>query len=119
MSETDECQLSGEHPVLTEDDKLEVDTFKENVKLKKRVEKLDAEKRELEKKIASLEIELARVRIHRDSNFDKNEKIKKFIEKDGVIYFSVTSDGTIGENWIKHLEGNDFRVGDYAKQMLR
>ena len=40
-------------------------------------------------------------------------------EEDGVIYFSVTSDGTTGEDWIKRLEGNGFRVGDYAKQVLR
>ncbi|MEK7478188.1 MAG: hypothetical protein AAB645_02365, partial [Patescibacteria group bacterium] len=40
-------------------------------------------------------------------------------EQDGVIYFSVTSDGTTGEDWIKRLEGNGFRVGDYAKQVLR
>lgn len=40
-------------------------------------------------------------------------------EEDGVIYFSVTTDGTTGEDWITRLEGNDFRVGDYAKQVLR
>ncbi len=40
-------------------------------------------------------------------------------EEDGVIYFSVTSDGTTGEDWIKRLEGNGFCVGDYAKQVLR
>src|SRR3989344_5853507 len=40
-------------------------------------------------------------------------------EEDGVIYFSVTSDGMTGEDWIKRLEGNGFRVGDYAKQVLR
>jgi len=41
-------------------------------------------------------------------------------EEDGIIYFSVTSDGTTGEDWIKRrLEGNGFRVGDYAKQALR
>ncbi len=40
-------------------------------------------------------------------------------EEEGVVYFSVTSDGTSGEDWIKRLEGNGFRVGDYAKQVLR
>lgn len=39
-------------------------------------------------------------------------------EEDGVIYFSVESDGTEGVDWIKRLEGNGFRVGDYAKQVL-
>ena len=40
-------------------------------------------------------------------------------EEDGVIYFSVESDGTTGENWIIRLESKGFRVGDYAKQVLR
>ena len=40
-------------------------------------------------------------------------------EEDGVIYFSVTSDGTTGEDWITRLESKGFRVGDYAKQVLR
>ncbi|MBP9669511.1 MAG: hypothetical protein KBE09_04455 [Candidatus Pacebacteria bacterium] len=39
-------------------------------------------------------------------------------EKEGVVYFSVTSDGTTGEQWIQRLEDNGFRVGDYAKQVL-
>ncbi|MEK7193607.1 MAG: hypothetical protein AAB652_02355 [Patescibacteria group bacterium] len=47
------------------------------------------------------------------------ELIRSWREEDGVIYFSVTSDGTTGEDWIKRLEGNGFRVGDYAKQVLR
>ena len=40
-------------------------------------------------------------------------------EQDGVIYFSVTSDGTTGEQWIKRLEDKGFLVEDYAKQVLR
>ncbi|MBI4993432.1 hypothetical protein HZC33_00525 [Candidatus Wolfebacteria bacterium] len=48
-----------------------------------------------------------------------SEPIRSWREKDGVIYFSVTSDGTTGEDWIKRLEGNGFRVRDYAKQVLR
>ena len=48
-----------------------------------------------------------------------SEPIRSWREEDGVIYFLVTSDGTIGEDWIKRLEGNGFRVGDYAKQVLR
>ena len=39
-------------------------------------------------------------------------------EEDGVIYFSVTSDGTTGDDWITRLESKGFRVGDYAKQVL-
>lgn len=45
--------------------------------------------------------------------------IQKWREEDGVIYFSVTSDGTPGEDWIKRLSSNCFHVGDYAKQVLR
>lgn len=44
---------------------------------------------------------------------------KAWREEDGVIYFSVTSDGTTGEDWITRLESKGFRVGDYAKQVLR
>ncbi len=40
-------------------------------------------------------------------------------EEDGVIYFSVTSDDTTGEDWIARLYANGFHVGNYAKQMLR
>ncbi|TSC83408.1 MAG: Uncharacterized protein G01um101417_627 [Parcubacteria group bacterium Gr01-1014_17] len=48
-----------------------------------------------------------------------SEPTRSWREEDDVIYFSVTSDGTTGEDWIKRLEGNGFRVGDYAKQVLR
>lgn len=40
-------------------------------------------------------------------------------EQNGVIYFSVTSDGTTGPEWIERLEKEGFRVGDYAKDLLR
>lgn len=43
----------------------------------------------------------------------------KWIEKDSVIRFSVTSDGTTGEQWIARLESKGFRVSDYAKSILR
>jgi hypothetical protein len=39
-------------------------------------------------------------------------------EKDSVIRFSVTSDGTTGEQWIARLESKGFRVSDYAKSIL-
>jgi len=48
-----------------------------------------------------------------------SEPTRSWREEDGVIYFSVTSDGTTGGNWIKRLEDNGFRAGDYAKQVLR
>ena len=43
----------------------------------------------------------------------------KWREENKVIYFSVTSDGTTGEEWITHLASKGFRVGDYAKSILR
>lgn len=43
----------------------------------------------------------------------------KWTEKDNVIRFSVTSDGTTGEEWIARLKSKGFRAGDYAKSVLR
>jgi len=40
-------------------------------------------------------------------------------EVDGVIYFSVTSDGTTGSQWIERFEKKGVRAGDYAKSVLR
>jgi hypothetical protein len=40
-------------------------------------------------------------------------------EEDGVIYFSVTSDGTTGEEWPKRLASNGFLIGDYSKIIFR
>lgn len=54
-----------------------------------------------------------------NGHFSVSEPIRSWREEDDIIYFSVTSDGTTGEDWIKRLEGNGFRVGDYAKQVLR
>jgi len=44
--------------------------------------------------------------------------IPKWTEKHDIISFSVTSDGTTGEEWITRLEGKGFRIGDYAKSIL-
>ncbi|MFH1956553.1 MAG: hypothetical protein ABIJ28_02825 [Patescibacteria group bacterium] len=46
--------------------------------------------------------------------FENNE----WREESGVIYFSVTSDGTSGQDWIKRLESNGFQVSDWAKSIL-
>lgn len=48
-----------------------------------------------------------------------SEPTRSWREEDGVIYFSVTSDGTTGEGWIRRLRGNGFHVENYAKQILR
>jgi len=47
-----------------------------------------------------------------------SESIRSWREEDGVIRFSVVSNGLTGEEWIARLEGKWFRVGDYAKQIL-
>jgi hypothetical protein len=39
--------------------------------------------------------------------------------KDGVIYFTLVSNGRTGEEWIAHLEAKSLPVGDYAKSVLR
>ncbi len=43
----------------------------------------------------------------------------KWTEENGVIRFSVTPNGTTGEQWIARLESKGFRVRDYAKSVLR
>lgn len=47
------------------------------------------------------------------------EPVRRFTEKDGVITFTVTSDGTTGLDWIARTEKKGNRVGDYAKQVLQ
>lgn len=47
------------------------------------------------------------------------EPTRSWREEDGVIYFSVTPDGTTGPGWIKRLEKKKFQIGDYAKSILR
>jgi hypothetical protein len=44
---------------------------------------------------------------------------KLWREEDGVIYFSVTSDGTTGGGWIGRLENKGFLLGGYTKAVLR
>lgn len=46
------------------------------------------------------------------------EPERKWREENGIIYFSVTSDGTTGEEWITRLESKGFRISDYAKSIL-
>ena len=48
-----------------------------------------------------------------------SEPTRRWREEDGVIYLSVTSDGTTGPEWIERLEKKGYRVGDYAKSLLR
>ncbi len=41
-----------------------------------------------------------------------------WFEKDGVIYFTVTSNGKSGKEWIKHFESKGIKIGDYASKIL-
>jgi len=47
------------------------------------------------------------------------EPTRGWRERYGVIYFSVTSDGTTGPQWIARLEGNGLRLNECAKSVLR
>lgn len=42
----------------------------------------------------------------------------KWREKDGIIYFSVTSDGTTGPQWFKRLENKKISVTGHAQSVL-
>ncbi len=59
----------------------------------------------------------------RAAAFLRNELVlyrpTRWREQDGVIYTSVTSDGTTGPRWIERLEGKGFRLRDDAKSVLR
>ena len=46
------------------------------------------------------------------------EPERRWREENGVIYLSVTSDGTTGPEWIARLKKKGFRVSDYAKSVL-
>jgi hypothetical protein len=48
-----------------------------------------------------------------------SEPSRSWTEQDGVIRFSVTSDGTTGFRWIERLEKQGFRISDYAKSILK
>ena len=59
------------------------------------------------------------VRLVNSGEWVVSKPIHSWREEDGVIYFSVTSDGTTGPQWIERLEGKGFRLSDYAKSVLR
>ena len=42
----------------------------------------------------------------------------RWSESDGAVTFSVTSDGTTGEQWIKRFEAKHFRTGPYVQEIL-
>lgn len=48
-----------------------------------------------------------------------SEPTRRWRKQNGVIYFSVTSDGTTGPQWIERLEKKGFQIVDRAKSVLR
>lgn len=44
---------------------------------------------------------------------------ERWFEKDGIIYFTLVSNGMTGEEWITHFEGKGFPVNKYVKGVLR
>jgi hypothetical protein len=52
-------------------------------------------------------------------SFSMSCSVHTWTEKDNVIRFSVTSDGTTGEQWITRLESKGFFISVYAKGVLR
>lgn len=44
--------------------------------------------------------------------------VRRWYEKDGVIYFEVVSDGTTGPQWIERLDKKGFRLSRWAKDVL-
>jgi hypothetical protein len=79
------------------------------------------------------QLDAALMKIGHDAGMTTAEGIRAFLrgeliviqptrswrEEDGVIYFSVESDGTTGEDWIKRLEEKGYHVNGYAKKVLR
>lgn len=47
-----------------------------------------------------------------------SEPDRRWREENGVIYFSVTSDGTTGPQWIERLSSQGVQISDWAKRVL-
>jgi hypothetical protein len=47
-----------------------------------------------------------------------SEPTRNWREQDGIIYTSVTSDGTTGPEWIEYFEKNDYLLNDFGKNLL-
>lgn len=47
------------------------------------------------------------------------EEKHDWIEKNGIIYFSLTSDGATGEEWISRLESKGIQLNFWTKKILR
>ncbi|MFA6295709.1 MAG: hypothetical protein WC666_04855, partial [Candidatus Paceibacterota bacterium] len=58
------------------------------------------------------------VRLFNAGEWVISKKTCTWYEKNGVIYLSVTSDGTTGSQWIERLEDKNFHLRDYTKSVL-
>lgn len=79
------------------------------------------------------QIDAALMKIGQDAGMDTAKGIYAFLrgdlvasppsrqwyEHDDVVYFSVTSDGTTGEEWVARLEAKGVPVHDHIKRILR
>ena len=46
-------------------------------------------------------------------------KPTRWREQDGIIYFSVTSDGTTGSQWVECMKAKGCHLDDFTKNLLR
>ena len=46
------------------------------------------------------------------------EPVRKWREQDGIIYFSVTSNGKTGQDWLDYFTANKIKVSDWARELL-
>ena len=44
--------------------------------------------------------------------------VRRWREENGMIYFTVVSNGRTGQQWIDYFEENGIRIGEYAKSLL-
>ena len=51
-------------------------------------------------------------------NLQLKSKDSSLSEKDGLIYFSVTSDGTTGQEWVDRLKEKGFNLKNWVKDLL-
>ena len=79
---------------------------------------LEAEKELGTIKECEVKIEISTQELIDKVDIFKKEETKKWTERDGLIFLTVTSDGTTGKEWIKRLENKGFKIGTYAKKVL-
>ena len=59
------------------------------------------------------------VRLINSGEWVVSRPTRSWREEDGIVYFSVTSDGTTGEDWIKRLRGKGFCIDREATKLLQ